>query len=780
MVNFIGNKIFINEINRLQKRYNFCFKFQQKVSPGQKASINSTEQAGKESMKSKSKLYVIGALAGTLIVSPANAIIIGSGDVNPPGLGPGDSNITGQTVRVENGTLTVNGGNTLTADAIRGADTLSTTLSEIEISGPGTTVNLVGETNRFAIGVRGKSNVIVSGGAVVNANSGVCRPGACGTILGQQAGSTAAFTITGSGSQVNLIESDSFFVGFGSTSSVSAPGATTTVNLNILDGGILNSGRTSVGPTLSGPPPAGDGTENVNATIVVDGEGSRWNLSRLSIADDPNHTGVANVRNSGSVRITDGLAVGNGGTGTMNIESSGEVLTPNAVIGGAPPPFQPGEKKGTLNISGTDSSLRSSATGVGFVAIGLSTEGALNVSDGGSLGGFRNLDIGLDNGNGNINITNGGSINKIRFVNAGRNGGTANITVDGENSLLQTDGLSSFVTIGRNGTASLDVKNGGTVDIVGTAGGTFPGFQAGRDGKGTISVTGPGSKIKVTSSETGFVNVGRNNGSDGTINITDGGKVLLNTEGKTHIGRNVGAKGKVLISGAGSEYDGGRFIGIGLQFDEVTSGGDGMLTVENNGIVRAETIGIGANGVLKGSGGVVDASVVAFDGGMVAPGSSPGDMGILGGLDLRNGGVLQIEIGGVDLGDFDRLFVGGDVLVDGTTSIVFSFIDGAATDPDLLVTDFIDINAFLFDIIDPLNFDINDPTADSTAFDPALWTPAQFSAVGQGFDREVFVDAGGRFSFSNGVPVPEPGTMALFAIGLVGLGMMRRRQKLAA
>jgi len=57
-------------------------------------------------------LTLIGLLTGALVISPAHAIIIGTGDVNPLGLGPGETNVTGQLIVVEDGTLTVNGGRT--------------------------------------------------------------------------------------------------------------------------------------------------------------------------------------------------------------------------------------------------------------------------------------------------------------------------------------------------------------------------------------------------------------------------------------------------------------------------------------------------------------------------------------------------------------------------------------------------------------------------------------------------------------------------------------------
>ena len=628
-------------------------------------------------------LQLIGLLASTLLISPANAIVIGAGNVTPPGLGPGDTDVTGQFIIVEDGTLTVNGGSTLTVDAILGSFGQSS-VSNIDIDGAGTTVNLVGIGGPLAAGIQGHTNLTISGGATVDATNSTSNN------FAQNAGSSATVTITGAGTSVNFLNDQSLAVGVGLKGLSPTPDAPTNATMDILDGAVLNSGGASIAPARRTSDPSDPLSDNVTGTVTVSGTGSAWNM------------------NNGNLTVGQGV----NNLGILNIEAGGKV------------------------------NMTASAT----------------------------------------------------FINAGRTDSTGNINIDGIGSELNLiggpvgGGQASFMTIGRSGTGVLDITNGGKVTIDGLVDGTAPGFQIGRDedtnADGTINVTGPGSMIEIKGDNRGIITVGRNNTTTGALNITAGGKVLQNTDAVNFIGRNAGATGTVLVSGTGSEYDGGRFIGVGVQSDEITNGGVGTLTVENNGLVKAETVRIGTDGTLTGAGGVVDANVVATAGGTVAPGSSPGDLGILGDIDLRNGGILEIEVGGIALGEFDRLFVGGTVLIDSTTAIVFSFIDGAASSPELLADEFIDINAFFFDI-NPVAFDIGDPTNGGQAFDPALFLPAQFFAVGDGFEIDVVVNSDGTFFQENnngggGTGVPEPGTLAVFGVGLAGLCAIRRRRKLAA
>ena len=890
-------------------------------------------------------LQLVGLLASTLLISPANAIVIGAGNVTPPGLGPGDTDVTGQDIVVEDGTLTVNGGSTLTADSIL-SSTLLGAVSNIDFSGPGTTVNLVGITGPLRIGVQGQSSLSVSGGATVNATN--VNP----NDFGQNAGSTATVTITGAGTSVNFLNNQPLSVGVGLTALSPTPDAPTNVTMDILDGAVLNTGTGFIarGRTTAGP--GTPLTENVTGTVTVSGQGSAWNMGSGSflIGEGVNNQGTLNIQDGGKVNVgpigptvtviagrSDGTGAinidgagselkvsginafvtgGRTGTGTIDITNGGRLLI-EGTAGSTAPGFQAGrETLGTINVTGPGSTIEVTGAVRGFVNVGRNDggDGRLNITAGGKVlqntdavnfigrnvgatgtvlvsgvgsefdggrliaagmqsdeinsggtgtvtvsdsglvkaqliklgtngsldvesGGQVVVTVGLQTGNDSsqtppsglsvvsvsgagskisagvpgegflffgqrtdvdVSITDGGTMENFRFLNLAAADSTGNMLIDGPGSTLMLNGApagggqAAFLNIGRAGTGVLDITNGGKVIIDGLGDGTSPGFQLGRDedsnADGTINVIGPGSMIEVKGANRGFVSIGRNNTTTGTLNITEGGKVLLNDGAVNFIGRNLGATGSVLVSGAGSEYDGGRFIGVGVESDEISNGGVGTLTVEDNGLVKAETVRIGTDGTLTGAGGVVDANVVATAGGTVAPGSSPGDLGILGDIDLRNGGILEIEVGGIALGEFDRLFVGGTVLIDATTAIVFSFIDGAASSPELLADEFIDINAFFFDI-NPVAFDIGDPTAGGQAFDPALFLAAQFSAVGDGFDIEVVVNSDGTFFQENsgggnpgggGTGVPEPGTLAVFGIGLAGLCAIRRRRKLAA
>lgn len=243
-----------------------------------------------------------------------------------------------------------------------------------------------------------------------------------------------------------------------------------------------------------------------------------------------------------------------------------------------------------------------------FVNVGQGGEGLLEIRDTGRLtisGPTSGVNIGrFEDGAGTLFVTSGGLIESL-FYNIGRGGGsTGTVEVKGQDSLLLAQGVGgpssedsgqgAFITVGRNGSGTLDVHDGASVRIESDEG-AFPGFQVARNSgsEGRIDVAGDGSSISVesTGGMTPVFHVGR--GGDGEMTIRDGATVegaIFGTVGFDASGTGSldvhGANSLLSLSGVGgpdSDFSGdGAFLNVGLS-------GTGALDVRDGGTVRIRT-----------------------------------------------------------------------------------------------------------------------------------------------------------------------------------------------
>jgi hypothetical protein len=158
------------------------------------------------------------------------------------------------------------------------------------------------------------------------------------------------------------------------------------------------------------------------------------------------------------------------------------------------------------------------------------------------------------------------------------------------------------LTIGRGGTGTVDVNNGGQILIAG-ASNPFPGFQLGRDvgAQGTLLLTGAGSRIEITSDltgnlpgdDTGFIQIGRE--GTGTVEVRSGAQIINSANGITFVGRKPGSEGTLIVDGGGSVFVGGEVVHVGSDFDFVTfqaipPGGDGTVAQSNGGQILGDIV----------------------------------------------------------------------------------------------------------------------------------------------------------------------------------------------
>ena len=149
----------------------------------------------------------------------------------------------------------------------------------------------------------------------------------------------------------------------------------------------------------------------------------------------------------------------------------------------------------------------------------------------------------------------------------------------------------------------------------------------------------------------------------------------------------VAARLDVGAAGAGAvNHTGGLVIA-----NEVVLGGSagasGVYSLSDSGVLRAGLLTKeGTGGAFNFTGGTLSADIVNFDltndGGVIAPGDSPGLMQVNGDLVL-NSGVLEIELGGTQFGQFDRIEVEGIADFGGTLRVDLIDLGGGTYQPQL-------------------------------------------------------------------------------------------------
>ncbi|AUW57676.1 hypothetical protein C1T17_05715 [Sphingobium sp. SCG-1] len=330
---------------------------------------------------------------------------------------------------------------------------------------------------------------------------------------------------------------------------------------------------------------------------------------------------------TGGTTISAGtLQLGNGGTSgsiTGNVANDGvlavnrsDTITFNGVISGTGSVRQAGA--GTTILTG----INSYAGGTAINA------GTLQVSSDANLGAAAGP-LGFNNGI----LRTTANISSARTV-----------TLTGAGTIL-TDAGTSFTLSG----------------VVSGAGGMT------KVGGGTLTLTGANSYTSGTTIAGGTLSLG-NGGTSGSIigNAANSGALVFNRSD------NIGFGG--LISGTGSVTQAGTGI-VALtannSYTGTTNVNAGTLLINGDQSAATGLTSI-ASGATLGGGGIVGGSVTVANGGIVAPGNSPGTMTINGDLSLAGGSILNFEFGqaGVAGGPLNDLInVGGNLVLDGTINV---------------------------------------------------------------------------------------------------------------
>lgn len=519
------------------------------------------------------------------------------------------------------GTLNITGGGDVTST--RGDIAIPTFANRsptgaVKVDGAGSTWTISGP---LVAGDTGTATLeILNGGTVANTLSAI------GIGAGPGPG-TGIVTVDGAGSAWTC--SDTLYVGSEATGIV-----------NILNAATLSTATASVGAAASLNGAGGAGT------LTVDGAGSAWtNSGELIVGDNVGGVGVLKIRNAGVVTVGNGLGVLTlakraGSQGTLRIGEGGAAgtISVGEITGGA----------GTAAVvfDHTDPGYLFSRPLTGTIGLQQIGSGKTSLTAAHSYTGATTVSKGT------LELSGGGRLNNTSIVNVAPSAGqSASLRVTGAGSRIT---VAQSLHVGQAGSGAVVIDNGGSI--------TAPAFDIGSLTPSTLTVDGPGSTLSIAD----LAIVGSINGG-ATVAVTGGGQV-------TTAGTIVSAppqSNSILIDGPGSRWSttGQFLVSIGFFLD----GGPGLVTVSNGGVLSAAGgLQIGALGTVKGDGTIIGNVV---NGGVFAPGKSPGTLNIQGNYQQQPTGSLELEIGGTASGLHDQLIVtGGNMSLEG--QVTLKFVDG--------------------------------------------------------------------------------------------------------
>lgn len=552
-------------------------------------------------------------------------------------------------------------------------------------------------------------------------------------------------------------------------------------------------------------------TGNGALSITTTGQVFGHNGSGIYARNSGSGTDLNISTNDSAGGTAQGIHAINEGNGALSITASGEVVGFAAI--------------GILveNRAGTDLTVTAERVSSYTLGIGAYNEGsgALSItasgvsSDDGSGVFAKNSAAGTDltvtvndalgnygagieasnNGSGSLTVTNHDASAQFFGIRAYNRGGGAltiestgyagsrGAAISAYNDASGTDMTITAVRVNSDERDGILARNFGTGTLSVTASGAVYGGNYGagivtetRAGGSTVITLNDGASVSATSgvaitndagdsdttvkagaSVTGEIRLG-----DGRDNLTFNGG---NFSGVTQFdgGANTNTNDTLTFRNVSGSLDGNKAI----NWENVVIGGGGSISL--SGALATDTVDVEDGGTLGGT-GIVQGNLSIAAGGSVGPGNSAGDLTVDGDFALASGANAFLEVEGTSLGEFDRLLISGDLTLEG--DVVFQVATGVTAD----------IFETTFDVFD--FFVEFDPTpAPVLAFDITDFQNANYFFQSGGRRLVATLLNDGRFDISS-TAIPEPGTLALFGsglLGLFGLGRARRRsQTLAA
>jgi T5SS/PEP-CTERM-associated repeat protein len=593
---------------------------------------------------------------GTVSDRGGNVGFSGNGTVNVSGAGSKWTNMLDVYVsRDHAGMLNITAGG-LVSDVNGRVGSGTGAAGNVHVSGAGAKWANSGQLLMGDTGEATGSLTIDSGGSVTSADGMIGNEGvfstfaaAVGTVDVTGAGSTWANSATLSVGRDGIgtlniknsgaVSNTTGYVAYGTDSkgdvTVSGSGSTWTNTgnlevgrqgngtLTINQGGKVTNVLGHVGGTNFSQPGVGNGA------VTVSGTGSTW-TSDINVDIGYLGTGTLTIENGGNVTNANGfLATFVGSTGTATVTGSGSTWTntDSINIGNL--------GKGTLTIESGGSVTNTD----GHIGPSAGSTGTVFVRGAGSTWNMTgDLFLGAQ-GTGSLTVENGGQVRSLSGNIARAGGtpyGTGSVTVTGAGSKWTN---TNELRVGNNGVGTLNIANGGSVANSDAYIATMPGS------KGTVTIGGAGATWTIN----GILNVAGDlnnstNGGAGSLDINSGATVYVQD---TVIFPN----GTVRLQGGTLDTSTVSFQSTGGQFKWTA----GTLHV----------------GIFQGN--------LTNQGGTLSPGHSAGLTTVVGSYTQQTAGKLDIEIGGPSALDNDLISVSGIASIAGQLqlSMLNNFVPGA-------------------------------------------------------------------------------------------------------
>jgi fibronectin-binding autotransporter adhesin len=575
----------------------------------------------------------------------ANATVSGGagGEALSGGGTGGNGGTGGEAVSLSRGGTFTNSG------IISGGDAGDGGVGGASTVGTGGTGGTGGDAVSFGIGGSLTNTGTISGGAGGEGGSGNINTGDLGNGAGGNGGTggnTISFDNGGSLTNRGTISGGAGGEGgIGNLSGAFEPG---------------NSGAGGTGGQGGDAVSFSNGGTLTNNGMIFGGAGGQGGIS-INFNDGNGGTGGDAVSFSHGGTLTNSGTISGGAGGAGNSANGGN--------GGDAVSFIDG---GTLNNSGTISGGAggqgggSSVGSNGGDAVSFSSTGSV-INSGTISGGAAGFGNGGASGRDGFGVVFSGGAGKLTNQSTGViNGGVTMVNLANIVTLDAGSVINGILNIGTNTAATLTLDGTGTqlYSAAVTGATTFNGALI-KNGTGTWTLDESLSYTGGTTINAGTLQIG-NGGTSGGIagKVIDNAALVFDRSGGVTFGGIISGTGTLTQSGSGildltaaNTYSGSTNVNAGTLLVDGSLGA-GLVTV--------------ASGATLGGRGTIGGPVTIQNGGILAPGDSPGTL-TLGTLTLNSGSISNYELGTPNMaggGVNDLVIVNGNLNLAGTLNIV--------------------------------------------------------------------------------------------------------------